>query len=171
MHFILYSIYDNNSSTTDSLIGCHECLRYRWSIAAFAQAVNVQQVGDLTNAVSVSTGRNSQVNAAETTQLSVNSITADNEAESGDATAIQLFSGVTVDTDVSQTSATVQTNNLDDSDAVTVTQTNVPVHTQSGAIAIDVDAEGLTATELVALIQEILGSDGGIGCSPWDPQC
>jgi hypothetical protein len=187
-------------------------------IAAFAQATNAQVIGDLTNAAAVETGENSQINAAETTQLAVNTIkirneaeseadseaNAESEAEGGDAeaesgdgrsgdaaaeggdaesaaeaeseaestaTAVQLFSGVEFDNDVSQTSATVQTNNLDDADAVTVTQTNVPVQTQTGAIAVDIDAEGLTAAELVALIEGILGDDGGVGCSPWDPRC
>ncbi len=56
-------------------------------VAAFAQAANVQSIGDLTNAAAVETGRNSQVNAAETTQVADNSIEIENEAESGDAEA------------------------------------------------------------------------------------
>src|SRR5918998_1033594 len=51
-------------------------------VAAFAQAANVQEIGDLTNAAAIETGRNTQVNAAETTQLADNSIDISNEAES-----------------------------------------------------------------------------------------
>src|SRR5918992_228122 len=127
-------------------------------VAAFAQAANVQEIGDLTNAAVIETGRNSQVNAAETTQGADNSIEIENEAESGDAeaesgdakgkksessaeaeaeseaeggdaeaesgdaTAAQVLTGVTFDNDVTQTSATVQTNTLDDADAVVVDQ-------------------------------------------------
>ncbi len=94
--------------------------------------------------------------SAEASALSI-AIGGDADATSGDATAVQLFSGVTFDNDVTQTSATVQTNNLDDADAVTVAQANVPVQTQTGAIAVDIDAEGLTAAELAALIEAILG--------------
>ncbi|MDQ4101457.1 MAG: hypothetical protein M3115_04640, partial [Thermoproteota archaeon] len=101
--------------------------------------------------------------SAEASALSI-AIGGDADATSGDATAVQLFSGVTFDNDVTQTSATVQTNNLDDSDTVTVAQTNVPVQTQTGAIAVDIDAEGITATELVALIEGILGGDDETFC-------
>ena len=62
---------------------------------AFAQAANVQEIGNLVNAANVETGGNTQVNAAETTQLADNSITisqeveseaeAESEAEGGDA--------------------------------------------------------------------------------------
>ncbi len=162
-------------------------------IAAFAQASNVQEIGDLTNAAAISTGGNTQVNAAETNQVADNSIEIENEAESGDATAeggdaeseaeaeaksgdaknegkkgeaeseaeaeatsvaiggdanaesgdataVQILDDVTFDNDVTQTSATVQTNNLDDSDTVIVAQTNVPVQTQELPIAIDIEA-------------------------------
>jgi hypothetical protein len=173
-------------------------------IAAFAQATNAQIIGDLTNAASVVTGENSQINAAETTQLAVNTIkirneaeseagaeaSAESEAEGGDAEAesgndgrsgdaeaeggdaesaaeaeseaessalaVQSFSGVTFDNDVAQTSVTTQTNALSDDDAVTVTQTNVPVQTQTGAIAADIDFEG-DAEALEALLGGILG--------------
>ena len=64
-------------------------------IAAFAQAANVQEIGNLVNAANVETGGNTQVNAAETTQLADNSIEisqeveseaeAESEAEGGDA--------------------------------------------------------------------------------------
>ena len=165
-------------------------------VAAFAQAANVQEIGDLTNAAVIETGRNSQVNAAETTQVADNSIEIENEAESGDAeaeggdaeseadaeaesgdakgkyseseaeaeaeseaeggdaeaesgdaTAVQILDDVTFDNDVTQTSATVQTNDLDDADAVVVTQTNVPVQTQETPIAVDLDI----------VLEEVLG--------------
>ena len=56
-------------------------------VAAFAQAANVQEIGDLVNAANIETGGNTQVNAAETTQTAVNNIEISNEAESGDAEA------------------------------------------------------------------------------------
>jgi hypothetical protein len=56
-------------------------------VAAFAQATNAQVIGDLTNALNVETGGNTQVNAAETNQEAENSIEISNEAESGDAEA------------------------------------------------------------------------------------
>ena len=56
-------------------------------VAAFAQATNANVIGDLTNAAGVETGRNTQVNAAETTQVADNNIEISNEAESGDAEA------------------------------------------------------------------------------------
>ncbi len=161
-------------------------------IAAFAQASNVQEIGDLTNAAQISTGGNTQVNAAETNQVADNSIEIENEAESGDATAeggdaeseaeaeaksgdaknegkkgeaeseaeadatsiavggdanaesgdataVQILDDVTFDNDVTQTSATVQTNNLDDADTVTVLQSNVPIQTQVAPIAVDLE--------------------------------
>jgi hypothetical protein len=169
-------------------------------VAAFAQAANVQEIGDLTNAAVIETGRNSQVNAAETTQVADNSIEIENEAESGDAeaeggdaeseaeadaesgdakgkksessaeaeaeseaeggdaeaesgdaTAVQTFDGVTFDNDVTQTSATVQTNDLDDNDAVVVTQANVPVQTQELPIALDLDVVLEVLGEIPAL--------------------
>ena len=51
-------------------------------VAAFAQAANVQEIGDLTNAANVETGGNTQVNAAETTQAADNSIEISQEVES-----------------------------------------------------------------------------------------
>ena len=56
-------------------------------VAAFAQAANVQEIGDLVNAANIETGGNTQVNAAETNQEAENSIEISNEAESGDAEA------------------------------------------------------------------------------------
>ncbi len=147
-------------------------------IAAFAQAANVQQIGDLTNAAAVSAGENSQVNAAETTQITTNNVTINNEAESGGAVAIsiaeastsgdavagQILSDVEIDNDATQTSTTIQTNTISDGDAVTVTQTNGAVQTQEGAIAVDIAAEDLTGEELVALLEGILGGGDGEEC-------
>ena len=59
-----------------------------------------------------------------------------------------------------QTSATPETNNLDESDTTTVTRTNAPVQTQEEQVTASVEAEGLTPTELLGLIEELLG--GGI---------
>src|SRR5918998_5992801 len=56
-------------------------------VAAFAQAANANVVGDLTNALNIETGGNTQGNAAETTQTAANNIEISNEAESGDAEA------------------------------------------------------------------------------------
>ncbi len=57
-------------------------------VAAFAQAANVQEIGDLVNAANIETGGNTQVNAAETNQNAENNIEISNEAESGDAVAV-----------------------------------------------------------------------------------
>ena len=140
-------------------------------ITAFAQAANVQEIGDLTNAANVETGGNSQVNAAETTQAADNSIEisqeveseaeAESEAEGGDAESeaeansaalgLQNVEGNTFDNDVVQASATTQTNALDDTDTVTVTQANVPVQTQTAPIAADVD---ITVLDLGGLLDD-----------------
>ena len=163
-------------------------------ITAFAQAANVQEIGDLTNAANVETGGNSQVNAAETTQLADNSIEisqeveseaeaeseaeggdaesesgdakgkyseSESEAEGGDATSgaeanseaigIQNVANNTFDNDVTQDSDTTQTNALEDSDLVTVTQANVPVQTQTDPIAADVD---ITVIDLGGLLDD-----------------
>jgi hypothetical protein len=63
---------------------------------------------------------------------------AEAEAES-EAEATQILNDVQFNNDVTQTSATVQTNNLDDRDAVVVTQANTPVQAQVAPIAADVD--------------------------------
>jgi hypothetical protein len=57
------------------------------TVPAWAQANNVQEIGDLTNAAEINTGGNVQANVAETTQAADNSIEIENEAETGDATA------------------------------------------------------------------------------------
>jgi len=132
-------------------------------ITAFAQVADIdfgQQIGDLTNAAAVNTGGNIQINVAETNQGADNSIEIENEAESGDATAVQVLTGVTFDNDVNQASATIQTNTLDDSDVITVTQANVPVQTQTNN----------TATAIATLIEGIVdGVPGDPGVSGGDP--
>jgi hypothetical protein len=171
-------------------------------VAAFAQATNAQVIGDLENALNVETGGNTQVNAAETNQDAENSIEIENEAESGDATAIggdaeaeaeaesesesgdaynkgkkgeasseseseadaeaiavggdadatsgdalavQVVEGNTFDQSVDQDATTVQVNELEDQDDVTVVQANVPIQAQVEPIAIDLELllEGL----------------------------
>jgi hypothetical protein len=57
------------------------------TVPAWAQAANVNEIGDLTNAAEINTGGNVQANVAETTQAADNSIEIENEAESGDAEA------------------------------------------------------------------------------------
>lgn len=59
-----------------------------------------------------------------------------------------------------QTLATPETNNLEESDSVTVTRTNAPVQIQEDQVAASGEAEGLTATELLGLLEGLLG--GGI---------
>jgi SpoU rRNA methylase family enzyme len=59
-----------------------------------------------------------------------------------------------------QTLATPETNNLDESDTTTVTRTNAPVQIQEGQVAVSGEAEGLTPTELLGLLEGLLG--GGI---------
>jgi hypothetical protein len=59
-----------------------------------------------------------------------------------------------------QTSATPETNNLDESDTTTVTRTNAPVQTQEEQVVESGEAEGLTPTELLGLLEGLLG--GGI---------
>jgi hypothetical protein len=59
-----------------------------------------------------------------------------------------------------QTLATPETNTLDESDTTTVTRTNAPVQIQEGQVAVSGEAEGLTPTELLGLLEGLLG--GGI---------
>src|SRR5919112_1229982 len=133
-------------------------------VAAFAQAANANVVGDLTNALNIETGGNTQVNAAETTQVAENSIEISNEAESGDAeaeggdaeaeaeaeaesesesgdsTAVQVVQDNEFDQEVEQESETNQVNLLEDNDDVTAIQANVPIQVQLDPIAIDLEA-------------------------------
>ena len=79
---------------------------------------------------------------------------AESEAtSSSDVLAGQVLSELLFDNDAAQTSETPETNALDDADAATVTRTNAPVQTQEEPIAADVEAEGLTVIELLALIE------------------
>ena len=171
-------------------------------VAAFAQAANVQEIGDLVNAANIETGGNTQVNAAETNQNAENNIEISNEAESGDAvavggdaeaeaeaesesesgdatnkgkkgeasseseseadaeaiavggdadatsgdaTAVQVVANNTFDQSIDQDATTVQVNELEDQDDVTVVQANVPIQAQVEPIAIDLELllEGL----------------------------
>ncbi len=78
-------------------------------------------------------------------------------SQSGAAGAGQVLNEILFGSDAAQTSATPETNNLDDTDTATVARTNAPEQTQEEPIAADVEAEGLTATEVLALIQGLLG--------------
>ncbi len=79
------------------------------------------------------------------------------QATSGGAGAEQALNEILFGNGAAQTSATPETNNLDDTDTPTITRTNAPVQTQEEPVTADVEAEELTAVELLALIQEILG--------------
>jgi hypothetical protein len=79
---------------------------------------------------------------------------------SGDAGAEQALNEILFGSGAAQTSATPETNNLDDTDATTIARTNAPEQTQEEPITADVEAEGLTVTELLAVIQGLLG--GGV---------
>ena len=153
-------------------------------VAAFAQATNAQVIGDLTNAANVETGGNTQVNAAETTQVADNSIEisqeveseaeAESSAEGGDAQSeaeaesvavgIQNVEDNTFDNDVTQASTTTQVNALEDNDDVTVTQANVPVQTQEFPIAADIDFEG--DVEALEALLELLGLGEEVPAGP-----
>lgn len=79
---------------------------------------------------------------------------------SGGAIAGQVLNEILFGNNDAQTLATPETNNLDESDSVTATRTNAPVQIQEEQVAASVEAEGLTPTELLGLIEELLG--GGI---------
>ena len=79
---------------------------------------------------------------------------------SGGAIAGQALNEILFGNNDAQTLASSETNNLDESDSVTVTRTNAPVQMQEEQVAASVEAEGLTPTELLGLIEELLG--GGI---------
>src|SRR5918998_1741774 len=114
-------------------------------VAAFAQAANVQEIGDLVNAANIETGGNSQVNAAETTQTAVNNIEISNEAESGDAEAEGGDAEAEAEAEAESESETNQVNLLEDNDDVTAIQANVPIQAQLDPVAIDLELllEGL----------------------------
>ncbi len=76
---------------------------------------------------------------------------------SGGAGAAQVLNEILFGSGAAQSSATPETNNLDEADTATVARTNAPEQTQEEPIAADVEAEGLTVTELLALIQGVLG--------------
>ncbi len=79
---------------------------------------------------------------------------------SGGAIAGQALNEILFGNNDAQTLATPETNNLDESDAATVTRTNAPIQIQEEQVAASFEAEGLTSTELLGLIEELLG--GGI---------
>ena len=78
---------------------------------------------------------------------------------SGGAIAGQALNEILFGNNDEQTLATPETNNLEESDSVTVTRTNAPIQIQEEQVAASVEAEGLTPTELLGLIEELLGGD------------
>jgi hypothetical protein len=76
---------------------------------------------------------------------------------SGGAVAGQVLNEILFGNNAAQTPATPETNNLDESDIATVTRTNAPIQIQEEQVAASVEAEGLTSTELLGLIEELLG--------------
>jgi hypothetical protein len=60
------------------------------------------------------------------------------QAES-EATAGQILNNLLFDNDAAQTSATPQTNAVDDSDGVAATQANAPVQAQTESVAADIE--------------------------------
>ena len=78
----------------------------------------------------------------------------------GGAIAGQALNEILLGNNDAQTLATPETNNLEESDSVTVTRTNAPVQIQEDQVAASGEAEGLTATELLGLLEGLLG--GGI---------
>ena len=79
---------------------------------------------------------------------------------SGDAIVGQALSEILLGNNDAQTLATPETNNLEQSDSVTVTRTNAPVQIQEDQVTASGEAEGLTPTELLGLLEGLLG--GGI---------
>ena len=82
------------------------------------------------------------------------------DPSSGGAIAGQALNEIFFGNNDAQTLATPETNDLDESDSVSVTRTNAPAQIQEEQVAASVEAEGLTPTELLGLIEELLG--GGI---------
>ncbi len=78
----------------------------------------------------------------------------------GGAIAGQALDEILLGNNDAQTLATSETNNLEESESVTVTRTNAPVQIQEGQVAASGEAEGLTPTELLGLLEGLLG--GGI---------
>ena len=79
---------------------------------------------------------------------------------SGGAIAGQALNEILFGNMDAQTLATPETNNLDESDTTTVTRTNAPVQIQEEQVAVSGEGEGLTPTELLGLLEGLLG--GGI---------
>jgi hypothetical protein len=78
----------------------------------------------------------------------------------GGAIAGQALNEILSGNNDAQTLATPETNNLEQSDSVTVTRTNAPVQVQEDQVTASGEAEGLTPTELLGLLEGLLG--GGI---------
>jgi hypothetical protein len=78
----------------------------------------------------------------------------------GGAIAGQALNEILLGNNDAQTLATSETNNLEESESVTVTRTNAPVQIQEEQVAVNGEAEGLTPTELLGLLEGLLG--GGI---------
>ena len=78
----------------------------------------------------------------------------------GSAIAGQALNEILLGNNDAQTLATPETNNLEESESVTVTGTNAPVQIQEEQVAASGEAEGLTPTELLGLLEGLLG--GGI---------
>jgi hypothetical protein len=78
----------------------------------------------------------------------------------GGAIAGQALDEILLGNNDAQTLATSETNSLEESESVTVTRTNAPVQIQEGQVAASGEAEGLTPTELLGLLEGLLG--GGI---------
>ena len=76
---------------------------------------------------------------------------------SGGAIARQDLNEILFGNNDAQTSATPETNNLDESDTTTVTRTNAPVQIQEEQVAASGEAEGLTSTELLGLMEGLFG--------------
>jgi hypothetical protein len=79
---------------------------------------------------------------------------------SGGAIAGQTLNEILFGNNDAQTLATPETSNLEESDSVAVTRTNAPVQIQEEEVAVSGEAEGLTPTELLGLLEGLLG--GGI---------
>jgi hypothetical protein len=79
---------------------------------------------------------------------------------SGGAIAGQALNEILFGNNDAQTLATPETSNLEESDSVAVTRTNAPVQIQEEQVAVSGEAEGLTPTELLGLLEGLLG--GGI---------
>jgi hypothetical protein len=86
----------------------------------------------------VITPRLTAVMMVVTALIGVGPVAAFAQAES-QATAGQILNNLLFDNDAAQTSATPQTNAVDDSDSVAATQANAPVQAQTEPVAADIE--------------------------------